>query len=334
MTDIQVIGATVNFISSSQTYTTVTNANGEYDISGIPEGTYKVTIEAPGYDLKTADNVTVTSGSILPFEILGSSIVSGKVLNSQTGGGVGNVEVGFYKSTGAAGNEFETLIFKLYTDSYGAYYLGDLPFGSFNVKMTSEGFFENTILNVDIVTGENNVGEATIVEEVSEGQVRIVLSWGESPSDLDSHLTGLNSTGERFHVYYSDDFVNDGTEAYLDVDDTDSWGPETITIHQYVDGVYRYSIHNYSDQSTEGGMGIYNSPTKVEIYNSNGIIGTFTPKPFTAGAGNTWRVFEFTIANNIVNITTIDEYVYASSSGNIDDFKSSEKTADFDISDF
>ena len=71
VTDIQVIGATVNFISSSQTYTTVTNANGEFDFSGIPEGTYKVTIEAPGYDLKTEENVTVTSGAILPFDILG-----------------------------------------------------------------------------------------------------------------------------------------------------------------------------------------------------------------------------------------------------------------------
>lgn len=334
VTDIQVIGATVSFVSPTRTYSGITDDNGDYAITGIIEGAYTVTIEAPGYDTKTETNVNVTSGSIHSFDLLGSATVTGKVLNSQTGQGVANAEVEFYTVSKKSNDDFIYVVFRLYTNAEGIYHLGGLPTGFFNVRMVSPGFNENTIINITIVSGENNMGEATIVENVAEGQIRIVLSWGEAPYDLDSHLTGPNSSGGRFHLYFSYDNVNDGTEAYLDVDDTDSYGPETITIHQYLDGLYRYSIHNYSDQSTEGGLGIYNSPTKVEIFDSNGILGTYAPKPFTAGAGNTWRVLEFSVTNGVISINGIDEYVYASSAGNIDDFKSSEKNTTFNISDF
>jgi len=333
VTDIQVIGAAVSFVSSTGTFSGTTDDNGAYAITGIIEGNYTVTIDAPGYDTKTESNITVSSGSSHSFLLLGSATVTGKVLNSQTGQGVENVAVGFIAVTKSA-SDFVYVVFKLYSNAEGIYHLGELPTGFFNVRMKSDGFNENNIPNVQINSGANDMGESTVVEEVAEGQIRIVLSWGETPYDLDSHLTGPTATGNRFHVYYSDSSIEDGTIANLDVDDTNSYGPETITIQEYIDGVYRYSIHNYSDQSTEGGLGIYNSPTKVEIFDSNGVLGTYAPKPFTAGAGNTWRVFEFTVTNGIISINLLDEYIYASSSGNDDDFKSSEKPAGFNVSDF
>lgn len=336
VTDIGVKGATVNFASATRNFSATTDVEGNYTITGITEGSYTVSIEATGYNITTENNVSVTSGSILNFDLLGSATVSGKVLNSQTGQGVENAEIAFYAMDTKSTNDFVYIVFKLYTNAQGIYHLGELPEGFFNVRMTSPGFNENTLLNIQINAGENNLGEATIVEQVSEGEVRIVLSWGEYPSDLDTHLTGPTSSGDRFHVYYSDQSVNDGTEAYLDVDDTESYGPETVTISQYISGVYRYSVHNYSNSSYEGGLGIYDSPTKVEIFDSNGLIATFNPKPFVAGSGNTWRVFEFTISNNVVNITTLDEYVYVPDEDDGNSFKSInvKQNSVFNVADF
>ena len=335
VTDIGVKGATVTFSSATRDYTATTDTEGNYTLSGLSEGSYSVTVGAIGYRTTVETGVSVSSGSIHNFDLLGDATVTGKVLNSQTGQGVANAEIAFYAIDKKSTDDFVYVVFKLYSNAEGIYHLGELPQGFFNVRMSSPGFNDNTLLNVEVNSGENNLGEATIVEQVAEGNVRIVLSWGESPSDLDTHLTGPTSSGNRFHVYYSDQSINDGTEAYLDVDDTESYGPETITISQYLSGVYRYSVHNYTDDSNEGGLGIYNSPTKVEIFDSNGLIATFTPKPFAAGSGNTWRVFEFSISNNVVSITTLDDYVYVVDEGDGNSFKSNNKeTSVFNIADF
>jgi len=64
--------------------------------------------------------------------------------------------------------------------------------------------------------------------------MRIVLNWGQNPLDLDSHLSYKNQ-----HVYWDS---KQGLAANLDVDDTDSYGPETVTIDKRLEGQY-YVIH-------------------------------------------------------------------------------------------
>jgi hypothetical protein len=329
-------GAVVNFASATRNFSATTDDEGNYTITGINEGSYTVSIEAAGYNTSTESNITVSSGSVHNFDVLGNASVTGKVLNSQTGLGVANAEIAFYALDKKSTDDFIYVVFKLYSNAEGIYHLGDLPEGFFNVRMSAPGFNNNDLLNVQLIGGENSMGESTVVEQVSEGDVRIVLSWGEYPYDLDTHITGPTSNGDRFHVYYVTQSVDNGTVAYLDVDDTESYGPETVTISQYMSGVYRYSVHNYTDSSIEGGAGIYNSPTKVEIFDSNGLIATFTPKPFAAGSGNTWRVFEFSINNDVVSITTIDEYIHAESEDDIDNFKSNQFKPEsiFNLSDF
>jgi len=336
VTDIGVRGAVVNYTNGTKDFSATTDDNGNYSITGINEGNYTVSISATGYNTTTSSDVAVTSGPTYDFTLKGDASVTGKVLNSQTGQGVENAEVTFYSPDSKSSEDFIYVVFKLYTNAEGIYHLGELPEGFFNVRMSFPGFNDNTMMNVELGSGENNVGESTLVEQVAEGNYRIVLSWGELPYDLDSHFTGPTSTGDRFHVYYSNKTVDNGSVAYLDVDDTESYGPETITITQYLSGIYRYSVHNYSDQGTEGGLGIYNSPTKVEIFDSNGLIKTFNPKPFEAGSGNTWRGFEFSISNNEITITTIDEYVYVADYDDVNSFKSDsvKPSRSFNISDF
>ena len=60
--------------------------------------------------------------------------------------------------------------------------------------------------------------------------MRIVLNWGKNPLDLDSHLSYKNQ-----HIYWDN---KQGLAANLDVDDVDSYGPETVTIDKKLDGQY------------------------------------------------------------------------------------------------
>jgi uncharacterized protein YfaP (DUF2135 family) len=73
-----------------------------------------------------------------------------------------------------------------------------------------------------------------VAPPVKQGQVRIVLTWGETPRDLDSHL----DTPSGCHVYYGRKQCNRGQES-LDTDVTDSFGPETINIRKLAPGVYK-----------------------------------------------------------------------------------------------
>lgn len=89
---------------------------------------------------------------------------------------------------------------------------------------------------------------------------RFILSWGDSPRDLDLHLIGPN-----FHVSYQH-MRNVPTEARLDRDSMDGHGPETITANRIrPDARYELWVHNYSGS----GSSISRS-AQVQLYLSDG----------------------------------------------------------------
>lgn len=113
--------------------------------------------------------------------------------------------------------------------------------------------------------------------------MRIVLNWGAKPADLDSHLVHPST-----HVFFS---KKQGDLANLDVDDTTSYGPETITLEKKKPGVkYLYSVHNYTEGTVEGSTTLSNvSQAKVFVYVGSSLVRTFTPPK--GKAGNVWVVF-------------------------------------------
>jgi len=117
-----------------------------------------------------------------------------------------------------------------------------------------------------------------------------VLEWGETPPDLDAHLTGPDGSGDRFHVTYFRKEPS-GVDVRLEEDVSDGVGPETVTVTDIEDGIYRYSVHNFSDRSRDGASGIASS-AEVTAYGSDGQIASYEPPPVGSDGGNTWRVFE------------------------------------------
>lgn len=85
--------------------------------------------------------------------------------------------------------------------------------------------------------GTKSNQDCALIPNLKNGEMRIVLTWGDYPSDLDSHLVGPSPYGS-FHVYYDDKNAYYDGVLYnnLDVDDTDSYGPETTSVYVEVNG--------------------------------------------------------------------------------------------------
>lgn len=153
---------------------------------------------------------------------------------------------------------------------------------------------------------------------IAAGQFRVILNWGENPYDLDSHLTGPDIGIDRWHVYYSNQSA--GGICALDVDDTSSFGPETVTCPATTasagtvalrPGVYRYSVHHYGGSSTIGTSG-----ANVRLELGNGAVYTYTPPALVwRGVDDVWTVFELTVnANGTLSVAPVNTLGSSSSS--------------------
>ncbi len=317
-------GATMTFASgaargsaSLPTYTATSGANGAFSLN-IPPGTYTLTIGHPNYS-GPGTTVTVTvsaSGQVtVQTPITGSGIIETIVVNALNGQGVPNATLACYIGTTTTG----VAAFSLTSDADGNVRSTGTPTGSLTCAASLSGTVIATFPLTVATTGTTTAPPVTFVPLPSTGEFRVVLTWGTSPSDLDSHVTGPGSQGGRFHIYYSSPSA---PFANLDLDDTSGSGPETVTITATAaaaQGMYRYSVHNYSDQSGGGAAGIAGSPAVVRVYGPTGLLKTYTAPPVGASTGNTWRVFELTVQGTSFTLNDNNGaslgYVTASSSG-------------------
>ena len=128
------------------------------------------------------------------------------------------------------------------------------------------------------------------------GEIRFVLNWDSTPSDLDSHLRTPEIDSSTYHIYYgSRGNIESAPYAILDVDDVDGYGPETISIKQTFNGTYLYYIHNYS------GGNFPDSKAVVRIYNSPSCSGETISIP-QQGNGRYWYVCDINGENGEINI--------------------------------
>lgn len=246
--------------------------------------------------------------------IEGDSTITGTLVDSQTGNAIVDALVRF--SRGDASLEATT-------DQTGTFTIDGIAAGTYTVTIRADGFLEVVLNNVEVGEGVNTLPQTVVTEAPPAGSFRIVLSWGRSPSDLDSHLTGPDGAGERFHVYYANSSFDDVAE--LDRDDTSGEGPETITVNPSTNGVYRYSVFNFSDQGDTGSQGIAGSvndldiPAFVQVYDDQRLLREYRAPAATPG--NTWRVFEMNVSNGNATITDVNTYVDASGSSDIGAFR-------------
>jgi hypothetical protein len=302
--------------------------DGEFTVN-LAAGDYEIEVEADGYNTYSDDFTIEDDGDEIEVTLEGDAFVSGRVINSQTGTGLLNATVAFSFDGDVDNSDDADLV--VTTDANGNFTIDGAPVGEFIQIIESEGYFTRLVEGVEFNDGTNTLANQTLVDQPEQGSIRVILTWGSSPSDLDTHLSGPTSTGTRFHMYYSAR-TPASSNVSLDVDDVSGFGPETTTITTLRAGNYRYSVHNFSNSTSTGAAGIASSPAVVEIYDFTGLKNRFVAP--TAGTGNTWRVFEINVAGTSASVTPINTYVTASSSSDVATFRQDGKNTTYNINDF
>ena len=132
---------------------------------------------------------------------------------------------------------------------------------------------------------------------------RVVLNWGSDPRDLDLHAVYPGN-----HIFFQH---KDGTDAFLDVDDTDGFGPETVTIRKRHQGEkYVFAVHNFSANEKYGTRTLSEqSQAKVFVYVGQSLLKSYY---VPAGkVGSMWVLFaldENGAIHDINNVVDIAEY--------------------------
>ncbi len=158
----------------------------------------------------------------------------------------------------------------------------------------AEGYI-TTDVKTEIVAGTIFYNRISISPEMALENVRIILDWGRNPDDLDVHLT----KDKKYHISYRNMKVSDDGEAQLDRDDTDSWGPETITIRETeTDARYEFWVHDYTNRSNDNSKKLSKSKAVIKIYANNALQHQVK---VPEGRGNKWHVF--TIDEGNINLT-------------------------------
>ena len=108
--------------------------------------------------------------------------------------------------------------------------------------------------------------------------MRLILTWGAKPSDLDVRVKFFDSNGNVLcKLFWNNRKCED--YATLDVDETNGGinGPETITIKNIHDGVTAmYYVYDYSDEIGTT-MSWTDSEAQATIFGPNGGGSTVVP---------------------------------------------------------
>jgi uncharacterized repeat protein (TIGR02543 family) len=297
----------------------VTDSAGKFSVA-VPDGSLTVSFTKEGYipfsstETVHENEATHSMGRVQLTPGSGMGGFHGTIRDAITNEPISGVTLNLYEgwNSSAASN---TSLRTLHTDSNGEFRYNTtslfgkvigLASGNYTITASKEGYSDISY-NIVVYSGttdENPAINETMSPEMSDSYYRIVLTWGLDPQDLDSHLVAETDTEEEgIHVYYSD---KNPVPCYanLDVDDTDSEGPETITITN-LEGLsnIRYAVHDYTNRNENSSSSLSNSGAVVRLYKGNQLLRTFNVP--TGYGGTEWDVFSLDSAGRITTINTM-----------------------------
>lgn len=281
-----------------------TNTLGNFEFA-LREGYYNILISKDGYYPFMIKNVHVTPeetnyiGDVVLNQYIAGIFkneTGGTVRDALDGKSIEGAIVKFRKGWNNYTEKYVTnitgTVISCETDAVGKYCV-NLYTGNYTAEVIKDGYIVghfNMISSPGIPDGQDFV----LTPLLDDNQYRIVLTWGSTPKDLDAHLTGELNNERTFHIFYSNKkYSLNGKEiAVLDYDDTSGYGPETVTLTLNMDksGTYRYSVHDYTNRSSDDSDALSLSGADVKIYTGNTLL-TQCSVP-TDMKGTVWHVFE------------------------------------------
>lgn len=294
-------------------YEITTDADGYYEIPEFVPGVYSVQAAAVGYLTLTVNSISINADNgsftlptfqLLSSDMSGVNTVAGVAKNATTGLGIEGVTVNVRANWN---NQSGDVIATTTTDADGSYSFS-LERGYYTLEFARDGFV-STFVNVassNAIGACEGVLSPTSTSEVTSTEFRIVLTWGETPRDLDSHLVGLDDANSVFHIAYYNKVERDtdgNVIASLDVDDVSSYGPETVTIvNARTDATYYYSVKDFTDRYDATSTKMSESGANVKVYQGSVLVKEYNV-PLNQ-AGTIWNVFK--IENG--NVVDINNY--------------------------
>lgn len=303
-------------------------------------GLYQLTVSAAGYQTVTYDHLSTFSAttniSVALIPVVSAAEInpvefSARVLDatSQRDSGVAEVAV---KLRSGLNNQYGEVVYTATTAADGSFVISSVEPGVYTVELSAPGFY-TAYKNTAVVSSMAADQQFSLRPEFdqsadNDAEMSIILTWDLNPRDLDSHLTGPSADGgSRFHVYYWDecwadtgvnsnancsrdyDYTADGERninypgatVYLDRDDTSSYGPETITVHDLLAGEYNYYVHHYSG----AGSIATTSQAQVVVIDKFGQEHTFYPPLGGMGDDDVWHVFKVDSNGQVVAVNHI-----------------------------
>lgn len=309
-------GVTITIDSDRLTTPIVANTDtiGNY-IQGLSAGTYSVVLSKAGYvDLRTSISVlrdALTSSSYIMLteeESRKSASLTGVVISTSDYGAVDDASIALLNGFDRTSNGNQSVIASsphTTTGSDGRFSLDNVNAGYYTIEASKDDYSVYHH-NQTLKPGENELSISMHPVIHVQGQYRITLTWGSAPNDLDSHLVCRGN--DNYHVYYGNKNADDGI-TNLDRDDTNAFGPETITVIIGENNSYIYAVRNFSDGGATSGQeaawNLANSGAQVEVEGDEGIIFSGNV-PFMQGV--TWEVFRIENGRLIVTNKVVFEY--------------------------
>lgn len=151
--------------------------------------------------------------------------------------------------------------------------------------------------NTIVVTATNWYGssskQVTVTGSMSRLALWTELNWSTDETDVDMHLLRPGGTiGDSYDdCSYFNRSPDWGTLGYsgddpaLDVDDTDGYGPEHITMTEAVPGRYTLFVHFFSDH----GHTWEDTNARVAISTNGGVVQYFGPRLLTNNSGDRYH---------------------------------------------
>ena len=303
-------GALISVVSGTRAVTSQsTSAAGSCTLTLAP-GLYSLTISKNGYVSDSFANNPVTSGAgatLQTIRLVPDSGVTGNVAGQVYNGiaaskpGIPGVRVELRLGINAPGDT--PALATQTADSLGNFTFTNLAPGNYTLSFSLSGYISSAFTITAIGNQTSGTNSYPLVPEIPAGEYRIVLTWGASPLDLDSHLVvPAPPGGTSYEVYYA----NRGNLtafpfAMLDVDQTGGWGPETVTVGALQTGTYNYFVRDYSDRGNPASSALSNSGAKVRVYYGAGSQTFNVPVGL---AGTRWNVFDI-VGGQIVPTQTV-----------------------------
>lgn len=267
-------------------------ASGAFVSTRMEARPVDLVVSAPGYESVTLygveplrlDTLTLAAIPLVKTDSVPGGI-SGSIRSNRTLAAIPGATVTLRRGINATTGE---VVGTALSSSTGEYRIVGVRAGTYTLRVQASGFVSET--RTGIVIGSRVLAGQDVQLSPDDLDLRIKLTWGAQPSDLDSHLTGPLAAGGRFHVYYgSRGALATSPFAALDVDDVTSYGPETITVTRQQNGVYRYSVHDYTNRNSTTASALAASGATVTVYVRGQIVATYA---VPSGAGTVWTVFE------------------------------------------